>query len=484
MPPSAARPALVWFRDDLRCDDNPALRAAAAAGPVVALYVLDGETAPAGAAARWWLAGSLEALGAELARRGVPLLLAEGPARTCVPEIVRRLDAGAVFWNRRYSAAAIAIDTDLKGELKAEGRAVESFAASLLFEPWTITTKTGGPFRVFTPFWRAARAAGPPRAPLSVPDSLTGVPDLVASPPGDVFRLRPTRPDWAGGLRASWTPGEAGARQRLAEFLLHGLPRYAGGRDRPAAEAVSRLSPHLRFGEISPARIWQAVTDRAAADPALAGDADKFLSEIGWREFCWHLLHHNPDLATQNFQPRFDAFAWAEPGPALTAWQTGQTGYPIVDAGMRELWRTGWMHNRVRMITASFLVKDLRIDWRQGERWFADTLVDADPAANPASWQWVAGSGADAAPYFRIFNPVLQGEKFDPDGRYVRAFVPELARLPDRWLHRPFEAPAAVLSAAGVRPGETYPRPLVDHGRARDAALAAFAALAGNPDAD
>ncbi len=474
---SACSPAIVWFRDDLRCDDNPALRAAAGAGPVLALHVLDAETAPAGGAARWWLAGSLAALTAELAARGVPLRIIAGPARSLVPEIARAVGARAVFWNRRYSAPAIAIDTGIKAALAAAGLRVESFAASLLHEPWTVTTRTGAPFRVFTPFWRAARAGGPPRLPLPPPEHITGATGIEPGPGVEALGLRPVRPDWAGGLRASWTPGEAGARARLTDFLDHGLAGYARDRDRPDLSAVSRLSPHLRFGEISPHRIWHALTHRAAAAPELATDAEKFLSEIGWREFSWHLLHAMPDLAERNFQPRFDAFPWHIDDAALGAWQRGQTGYPIVDAGMRELWKTGWMHNRVRMVAASFLVKDLRLDWRAGERWFADTLVDADPAANPANWQWVAGSGADAAPYFRIFNPVLQGEKFDPDGRYVRTHVPELARLPDRWLHRPFEAPAAVRAAAGVRLGETYPAPIVDHGRAREAALAAFASL-------
>ena len=472
-----AAPVLLWFRDDLRLDDNPALTAAAAAGPVVALFVLDPETAPPGGAARWWLGHSHAALAADLSARGIPFLLEAGPARALVPEAVRRIGAKAVFWNRRYTAPAVAIDTELKATLRAAGLRVDSRAANLLFEPWTVTTKAGTPFRVFTPFWRAARALDPPRAPLPVPAGLTGVTGLASSGTPESLGLLPVRPDWAAGLRATWTPGEAGARQRLTDFLAHGLARYAEARDRPAAEAVSRLSPHLRFGEISPHRIWHAVGLRADADPAAATGATKFLSELGWREFSWHLLHQQPDLATRNFQPRFDAFPWVEPGPELAAWQQGRTGYPIVDAGMRELWQTGWMHNRVRMIAASFLIKDLRLDWRLGEAWFRDTLVDADPAANPASWQWVAGSGADAAPYFRIFNPVLQGEKFDPDGAYVRRFVPELARLPDRWLHRPFEAPAAVLAAAGVRPGTSYPLPIVDHGRARDAALAAFATL-------
>ncbi|BBK33077.1 hypothetical protein STHU_37110 [Allostella humosa] len=289
--------------------------------------------------------------------------------------------------------------------------------------------------------------------------------------------LLPTRPDWAGGLRQAWQPGEDGARQRLAAFVRRGLKGYGAGRDRPDRAGTSMLSPHLHFGEISPGTAWTAVDGAGAADPALAADAEAYLRELGWREFSYQLLFHHDDLADAALRPEYGAFPWRDDPAGLAAWQRGRTGYPIVDAGMRQLWQTGWMHNRVRMVAASFLIKDLLLPWQAGERWFWDTLVDADLANNAASWQWVAGCGADAAPFFRIFNPVLQGQKFDPDGSYVRRFVPELARLPDRWVHQPWAAPSAVLADAGVRLGQDYPRPIVDHAAARPRALAALATL-------
>jgi deoxyribodipyrimidine photo-lyase len=295
------------------------------------------------------------------------------------------------------------------------------------------------------------------------------------------LRLRPTKPDWAGGLRAAWTPGEAGARAALQAFLSDRATTYPADRDRPALPATSRLSPHLRFGEISPRAVWHAARHAAATGEVDAAAIDKFLSELGWRDFSWHLLFHNPDLATRNVDTRFDAFHWRDDPAGLAAWRRGQTGYPIVDAGMRELWTTGYMHNRVRMIAASFLIKHLLIDWRQGESWFQDTLCDADPASNPASWQWVAGSGADAAPYFRIFNPILQGEKFDAAGDYVRRWVPELARTPAAFIHKPWTAPRAMLDKAGVRLGVNYPAPIVDHAAARERALAAWRAISSGP---
>ncbi len=276
-------------------------------------------------------------------------------------------------------------------------------------------------------------------------------------------------------MRETWNPGEKSARARLAAFLKTGLAGYSGDRDRPDRAGTSGLSPHLRFGEISPRQIWHAARFAADERPALSGDAEKFLSELGWREFCRHLLFDVPELASRNLQPQFDAFPWQRDDKALSAWQRGRTGYPIVDAGMRELWHTGVMHNRVRMVVASFLVKHLLIDWRDGEAWFWDTLVDADPGSNPANWQWVAGSGADAAPYFRVFNPILQGEKFDSDGGYVRRWVPELARLPDQLIHQPWSAAPLELAAAGVELGKDYPRPIIDHKVGRERALAAYA---------
>ena len=465
-------PVIVWFRDDLRIADHPALVAAARAGaPLLCLYVLDERSArPLGGAARWWLAGSLRALDQELQNKGNRLVLRRGMATRVLPALAAEIGARAVHWNRRYEAQGIAADEDVAAALKKSGIAVETYHANLLLEPTDKLPK------VFTPFWRRLCAGAPPRRPLPAPARLAAAPEVTSERLGD-WRLEPTKPDWAGGLRATWTPGEAGARARLKQFLQERIAGYASRRDRPEDEATSRLSPHLRFGEISPFQVWHAAQFVAEKDQPIRRDVEKFLSEMGWREFSYHLLHGFPDLASRNLYDRFDAFPWASNASALRAWQRGLTGYPIVDAGMRQLWQTGWMHNRVRMVVGSFLVKHLLINWTEGERWFWDTLVDADPANNPASWQWVAGCGADAAPYFRIFNPVLQGEKFDPDGRYVREFVPELARLPNAVVHKPWTAPPLLLREAGVTLGKTYPESLVEHAQARQRALAAFERL-------
>jgi len=423
-------PSLVWLRDDLRIADNPALTTAAERGPVVVLYVLDEASPgirPLGGASRWWMHGSLEALGADLAERGVPLVLRRGAAEAIVPEVADAVGAEAVFWNRRYGGAEREIDTAVKADLRERGLDVASFAASLLFEPWTVQTGSGTPFSVFTPFWNACRALPEPRHPLPEPD-LTGAPAGSADVLADWevvlqdWDLRPARPDWAGGLREGWTPGERGGRAQLEAFLRNDIGDYAGGRNTLGARVTSRLSPHLRWGEVSPYQAWHAVAASGADGESVA----RFLAELGWREFAAHVLFHFPDLATRNWRRQFDAFPWRPVDEEkLRAWQQGRTGIPVVDAGMHELWITGTMHNRVRMITASFLTKNLLMDWRLGEQWFWDTLVDADGASNPFNWQWVAGSGADAAPYFRIFNPELQGKKFDPDGVYVARWAPE-----------------------------------------------------------
>ncbi len=439
-----SRPTIVWVRDDLRLADNPALTAAVELGaPIVVVYVLD-EASPGrralGGASRWWLHHSLAALHASLDGH---LVLRRGPAERVIAELADNLDAGAVVWNRRYSSARD-IDARLKERLRADGRQATSYHANLLAEPWTVTTGDGGPYRVFTPFWRAV-SARPVRSPLSAPPLENVSWATAASDRLDDWALLPSRPDWAAGLRETWRPGEAGAHERLERFLADGLDLYHR-RDEPAVPATSRLSPHLRFGEVSPFQVWHAVEGRSANSP-------KFLSELGWREFSWHILYHWPDLATENFRREFDAFGWSAPDSAvLAAWHRGRTGVPLVDAGMRELWHTGYMHNRVRMVVASFLAKNLLIDWRVGERWFWDTLVDADEANNPASWQWVAGSGADAAPYFRVFNPELQAAKFDPDGEYLRRWLPEYG-TPE------------------------YPDPIVDLAASRRDALAAYEAV-------
>ncbi|MCL4710694.1 MAG: DNA photolyase family protein [Pseudorhodoplanes sp.] len=481
---NGSAPVIVWFRDDLRLCDHPALHAGARAGmeanrPLICLYIVDEESAGLrrlGAAARWWLAQSLRALDGELSSFGQRLILRRGSAPETLAALVAETDAALVYWNRRYDAAGNAVDQRAIDALKARGVAGGTFPGNLLIEPDRLTAKATGPIRVFTPFWRRVLAAGDPRHPLAKPVRLPPPLPIAGEEVRDL-NLEPTTPDWSGRLRAAWTPGERTARARLASFLDGCVRGYAANRDRPDIKATSFLSAHLRFGEISPVEVFHAARLAADTRRAPVRDIDKFLSEIGWREFSGHLLHHWPDMATRNLQSRFDAFPWRNDPPALKAWQRGRTGYPLVDAGMRQLWQTGWMHNRVRMVAASFLVKHLLIDWRAGEQWFWDTLVDADAANNPASWQWVAGCGADAAPYFRIFNPVLQGEKFDPKGDYVRTFVPELADLPDTFIHKPWLAPSAILAQANVALGENYPAPIVEHDAARRRALAAFAAI-------
>jgi deoxyribodipyrimidine photo-lyase len=476
-------PVILWFRQDLRLADNPALGAALASGrPVLPVFILDDE-APGrwrpGGASRWWLHRSLERLGAALAQRGARLILRRGPAADALDRLIAETGAAGIHWNRLYEPWAIARDTGIKESLKLRGLAADSHNAALIAEPWEIATGAGQPYKVFTPFWRALRSRPAPLTPMAAPNRIPMPERLPESDALDDLALRP-RIDWAGGLRDAWTPGEAGAGQRLAGFLDAALADYAGARDRPDLAATSRLSPHLHWGEIGPRQAWHAVAMRQAAEPAFATAAEAFLRELGWREFSHHLLYHWPTLPEQPWRPEFADFPWRDDPAGLAAWQRGRTGFPIVDAGMRELWTAGWMHNRVRMIVASFLVKDLLIPWPQGEAWFWDTLVDADLAQNAASWQWVAGSGADAAPYFRIFNPVAQGEKFDPDGDYVRRFLPELARLPGRFLQRPWQAPTDALRAAGIVLGKSYPLPCVDHAVARDRALAAWKKMRGN----
>ena len=476
------RPCIVWFRDDLRLSDHPSLSAAVASGaPVIALYVFD-ETSPGprplGAASRWWLAQSLKSLRAQLHDKGCALVLRRGAAVQIVPALARETNAAAVFWNKIAIASCAAIANAVGDALAADGVETFRFAGDLLANPLAIHTKDGQGLRVFTPFWKRVQALGDPPAPLPAPKTIRPGPDVASDDLAD-WPLEPHRPDWAGGLRASWKPGEADALDAIDDFIDQRAHGYSSNRDRMDHPGTSRLSPHLRFGEISPRQVWHTAKFAADRDPAVASHLDKFLSEVGWREFCRHLLYDLPDLHRQPLHARFEDFPFRDDPDALRAWQHGRTGYPIVDAGMRELWHSGVMHNRVRMVVASFLVKHLLIDWRRGEEWFWDTLVDADPGSNPANWQWVAGCGADAAPYFRVFNPVLQGEKFDPDGGYVRRWVPELAKLPADVIHQPWMADAPTLREAGVVLGETYPNPIVEHKFARDRALKAYAAMRG-----
>ncbi len=470
-------PTLVLLRRDLRLADNPALHeAATGGGPVIVIHIRetdDPDAGSLGAAQDWWLHHSLTILARKLEKTGNRLILKTGNQNDIVDQLIAETGARAVYWNRRYHRRGREQDAALKAALEGRGLAVKSFRANLLHDPSKLQTKSGGYFRVYTPFWKAFSAAPPFAAPLPAPGNLSAPAQLPESERLETWNLLPAKPNWAAGFSEQWQPGEAGAEAALDHFLQSAITTYKDGRDFPSRAATSRLSPHLALGEISPLQIWHAVSSLNSP----SGDALKFLQELVWREFCWHLLFHVPDLPAREFNSRFSNFSWGLDATLFDAWTKGATGYPIVDAGMRQLWQTGWMHNRVRMITASFLIKDLMIDWRHGERWFRDTLVDADPASNAASWQWVAGSGADAAPYFRIFNPVLQGEKFDPGGDYVRRFVPEISGLPNKYIHKPFATSNDVLKSVGMILGQTYPRPIVDHGVARDRALAAFKAL-------
>jgi deoxyribodipyrimidine photo-lyase len=476
-------PALLWFRNDLRLADQPALAAGMAGGrAVLPVFVLDDEAAGpwrAGAAARWWLKRSLAALAADLAARGAPLLLARGRAETIIPALAAAIGAAEIHAGRSVEPWAREQSRRVHEALEAAGRRLHLHTTALLREPHGFMAGSGRPYAVYTPFSRAMFAAGEPEAPLAAPAAIPPAPVPAGGESLEALGLYPVpgEPDWAVDFPTHWQPGEAGAAARLASFAASALARYAADRNLPGIESSSGLSPHLRFGEISARQVWHAA--RAAAP---GEGVQTFLKEVLWREFAYHLLWHHPTMPARNLRPAFDAFPWAEDAALLRAWQRGRTGYPIVDAGMRQLWRTGWMHNRVRMITASFLVKHLLQPWQAGAAWFWDTLVDADLASNSASWQWVAGCGTDAAPYFRVFNPVLQGRKFDPAGAYVRRFVPELARLPDEAIHAPFEAAPGLLSAAGVVPGRDYPRPVIGLTEGRDRALAAFAAM-GKPDA-
>lgn len=474
------KPVVHWFRNDLRLADNAALSAAVKSGlPLVALYVLDDETPgqwAAGGASRWWLHHSLKSLEQALRQRGGSLILRRGSAVEVVPKVAAEANAAAVYWTRGYEPHAQQTESALHDSLSPDVE-VRRFGGALLFQPEHLHTGSGEPYRVFTPFWKACLRGEQPREPLPVPKLIQFHSAQLFSERLEDFALLPVRPDWAGGLRESWQPGEDGAQDRLSTFLSAPVDHYPERRDRPDRQGTSRLSPHLHFGEISPHQVWHAAQGVSAGETRAARGASAFIRQLGWREFSYHLLHHWPDLPEAPFRPVFSEFPWRRDEQALRAWQRGKTGYPIVDAGMRELWHTGWMHNRVRMLVASVLVKHLLIPWQDGEAWFWDTLVDADLANNAAGWQWVAGCGADAAPYFRVFNPMLQGEKFDPEGSYVRRWVPELGKLPSKHIHAPWDAPAAVLQAAGVKLGKSYPLPIVEHSVARKEALAAYAQM-------
>jgi deoxyribodipyrimidine photo-lyase len=466
---SKKNPVIIWFRRDLRLADNPALYAALDSGkPLILLYVDETNCGrDLGSAAKVWQHHSLESLESSIRSNGGQLILRRGEASKILDDLIRKTGADEVHWNRRYEGWAREIDKSIKTELKTRGLTAESHKANLLTEPWEVATKTGGFYKVFTPFWRAVCRDIEVAPPIPAPEKLSCVEGLRSETLSN-WGLLPSAPDWASDMMTEYRPGEVGAMDRLTSFLDGPVEAYDVQRDRPDnTRGTSKLSPHLAFGEISPRQIW---TEAKKLGPT----SDKFLSEIGWREFSYTLLFYNPELASKNYKPDFDQFPWDSDAEKVEAWRRGRTGYPFVDAGMRELWQTGWQHNRVRMVCASFLIKHLLTDWRVGEDWYWDTLLEADPASNAASWQWVAGSGADASPYFRIFNPFSQGEKFDPQGDYVRKYIPELAKLPKKYIHQPWTAPVSVLREAGVVLGETYPHPVVDHKAARELALAGY----------
>jgi deoxyribodipyrimidine photo-lyase len=481
-PGAVLRPTIVWLRLDLRLEDNPALGAALdRGGPVVPAFAwAPHEELPwePGAASKWWLHHSLRELARSLDRLGSRLILRRGDTLDTLRELVRETGAGAVYWCRRYEPRVLERDAAVQQALRREGIEAESFNAGLLFEPWRVSTAEGRPYRVFTPFYRACLRGPEVPAPRPAPRELRPPVRWPASLPLDALGLEP-RHDWAEGLRARFTPGERGAQERLSRFLDQAVEAYPDDRDRPDLGGTSCLSPYLHFGEIGPRAVWHAVRERTAAVPrpeAVRG-AEAYLRQLVWREFAHHLLFHFPHTTDRPLREEFSGFPWREDPAALRAWRKGGTGYPFVDAGMRELWKTGFMHNRVRMAVASFLVKDLLLPWQEGARWFWDTLVDADLADNTLGWQWTAGCGPDAAPFFRIFSPTIQGRRHDPRGAYVRRYVPELAALPDRHLLEPWRAPQRMLRDAGIVLGRDYPLPIVDHREARGVALAAYGRL-------
>jgi deoxyribodipyrimidine photo-lyase len=479
-----ASPSIVWFRNDLRLADNSALEAALRhGGPVIPVFIWAPEEEgdwPPGAASRWWLHQSLARLRESLEQRGVELVFQRGPSNATLLNLVRQTKADAVFWNTRYEPALVRRDRMVEQELRFAAVKVEVFEAGLLTDPWSVRNKSGKPFQVFTPFWNSCLATLDPQQPSSAPRSLTRFTGRIDSAPLEQFKLEP-RINWAAGIAATWQPGEIGATKALERFCATDLSRYTLNRDRPDIIGTSRLSPHLHFGEISARQVLHALRRDNRSRTAGEGSwkNSRFVAELGWREFAYHLICHYPHTPTRPLRPEFERFPWSQRPELLKAWQRGQTGYPMVDAGMRELWTTGWMHNRLRMVVGSFLVKHLLIPWQEGARWFWGALVDADLANNTLGWQWTAGCGADAAPFFRIFNPVSQGQKFDPDGEYVRRWVPELAGLTAEWIHQPWEAPVALLQQAGVKLGRTYPARIVEHASARAKALAAYEKIKG-----
>ncbi len=470
-------PLIYWFRQDLRLHDNPALNAAVDTGkPIIAVYILDQNNTnkwSLGSASQWWLHHSLLELSHALSQRGSRLILRSGLVTDVLENLITETNADALYFARQYEPYAVELENTIHEKFSA-GIEIKRFKGYLLHEPETIRTANQQPYKVFTPFYKACLKTSQPLQPISAPEEINCFKNKVTSDLLNQWNLLPTQPNWANQFSDYWFPGENGAHQTLNEFITHAGTKYSVLRNRPDVTGTSRLSAHLHFGEISPRQIWSSIKN---IERSIPDGGEAYLRQLIWREFSYHLLTHWPDFPDKPFRAEFKHFSWKQNKPALNAWQKGTTGYPIVDAGMRELWKTGWMHNRVRMIVASFLIKDLLIPWQQGEEWFWDTLVDANLANNAAGWQWVAGCGADAAPYFRVFNPVLQGEKFDPQGDYVRTWVPEIKRLPKKFIHSPWTAPEDILSSAGITLGKDYPMPIVEHKAARDRALNAYQEL-------
>ena len=465
---------VMWFRQDLRLADNPALTNALEDGKTLPIFILDNVNSKEhinGAASKWWLHHSLSKLNKSLKNK---LCFFIGNPIDILDEIHKQFEISNIFWSRCYEPWRIKRDKKIKKYFNDQNVNVNTFNGSLLWEPWNIAKKDGTPYKVFTPYYRkGCLNSDKPRMPLPAPN----LSNLISIDNHDLkiedLELMPKH-NWYNKMISLWSPGEEGALNKIEEFISHGLNNYKEGRNFPSNQNVSQLSPHLHFGEVSPNQVWYRAKTKEGK-LGIKKDLDHFLSELGWREFSFNLLYHFPFLPKENLQKKFDNFPWDNDKDKLKKWQKGLTGYPIVDAGMQELWQTGYMHNRLRMVVGSFLVKNLLLHWHHGERWFWDCLIDADLASNSAGWQWIAGSGADAAPYFRIFNPITQGQKFDPDGKYTRKYLPVLNDMPDKFLFNPWEAPEDVLRSAGVKLGENYPLPIVEIGSSRQKALEAFA---------